>query len=71
MMLRVKLSRWLNASLFGGNPKLMLSSRAYLEHRVVCMALIDSLFYLLRGETNHCRNSFYFDLYGIEMEGDP
>lgn len=63
-MLRVKISRWLNHRLFAGNPKLMISSRVYIEDRVILTALIDLLFWYVRGEVEHCRNSMYYDLQG-------
>ena len=57
-MWKVKLSRKLNR-LLGGNPKLMFSSQMYLRDK---HQPIDILFYYLRGEEQHCRNCFYFDI---------
>jgi len=63
-MWKVKLSRWINANIFNGNPKLMLSSRAYMEDRTYCIVAIDLAFWVIRFEYEHCRNSFYFDMKG-------
>ena len=63
-MWKVKLSRLVNAYVFSGNPKLMLSSRAYIEDRTYCVFVIDLAFWIIRKEYEHCRNSFYFDMKG-------
>lgn len=69
--MRVRISRWLNANILGGNPRLMISSRVYLEHRVFWTNVIDRLFWLLREEHEHCRNSFYHDLEDGKMKEYP
>ena len=60
--MRVKISRWLNHRLFGGNPKLMISSRVYIEDRTFWIAVIALAFWYIRCEVEHCRNSFYHDM---------
>ena len=58
---REHISRWLNYKLFGGNPRMMISTRVYIEDRVLLTKVIDFAFYIIRKEREHCRNSFYFD----------
>ena len=41
-----------------------------MEDRVILTALIDLLFWYIRGEIEHCRNSMYLDL-GYDLESLP
>ena len=67
-MWRVKISRWANAYMFGGDPRIMISTRVYLEHRVFLTKVIDKIFFIVRGEIDHCRNSFYYDMGELKSE---
>lgn len=61
-MWRVHCSRALNHHILGGDKNFMISSRMYYEHRYGWMLCIDWWFYTLRGEQNHCFNSYYLDV---------
>lgn len=56
---RVRWSRRINAWL-GGNPKEMLSSRLHREQRLV-RYIVDLIFLILRGEVNHCFNTYCWE----------
>ena len=58
---KVRLSRWLNGKL-GGDPRIMVSTRCYVQDRTKLTWCIDLLFWLLRGEMDHCHNAFMFDM---------
>lgn len=60
-MWRVRCSRWINYRLLHGQPHQMVSTRCYVENRYGWLLCIDWWFYTLRGERNHCYNSFYVD----------
>lgn len=62
--MRVKISRAVNYYLFNGKKGHMLSTRAYIEHRQRTQFFIDWMFFILRGEIGHCRNSMLHDLGG-------
>lgn len=66
---RVRLSRTLNWCL-GGNKSFMLSTQAYINDRKVVMRLIDSLFWLIRREKNHCRNCYNYDIQDLHRDID-
>ena len=69
-MYRVYISRWLNHRLFGGNPNMMISTRVYVQDRRFWVTVIDLIFWLIRGEVEHCRNCFYFDLAQKEVKDE-
>lgn len=59
--MRVRLSRAINYYLFRGKKGQMISTRVYVEHRQAIQFKIDWLFFIFRGEMNHCRNSMLWD----------
>lgn len=61
-MAKKHVSRWINQRILRGNKHFMVSSRCYIEHRYGWMLCIDWLFYILRGETNHCFNCYCLDV---------
>ena len=65
--MRVRISRAINYYLLGGKKGVMVSTRVYVEHRQTTTTIIDWMFFILRGERNHSRNSFLWE-YGGEHE---
>jgi hypothetical protein len=59
MLLRVKVSRWINYHIFNGKCNQMLSSRVYVSHNVCAIYIIDSIFFW---QEEHCKQAFYYDL---------
>ncbi len=53
-------SQWMNTVLLGGDPNECISGRCWREQRRVYRA-IDWLFFLVRGESNHCRRAYNKD----------
>lgn len=68
-MWKVHISRWVNYHLLNGKQGQMISTRAYVEHRLSTQLTIDWMFFILRGEKNHCRNCLYLDK-GVEYEAE-
>lgn len=58
-MWKVYLSRALNFYLLGGKKNQMLSSRAYVEHWIVCEKVINALFFW---HEQHCRRAFLWEV---------
>ncbi len=54
------ISQFLNCFLFNGDPNECISGRCWREQRMIYKN-IDWLFWLLCGESNHCRNAYQKD----------
>jgi len=54
----------------GGNRSFMLSTQAYINDRKLVIRLIDSLFWLIRREKNHCRNCYNYDIQDLHRDID-
>lgn len=53
-------SQWLNAFFLGGDPNECISGRCWREQRMIYKS-IDWLFWVIRGEVNHCQNAYRKD----------
>ena len=61
-MWRTKLSRSFNYYLLGGRKDETVSARVFIENHKRSERCINALFYLVRGERNHCWKSYEYDL---------
>lgn len=70
-MWKVHLSRWINHRIFFGRPDQMLSSRLYEENRLIARSLVDCLFFILRGEREHCKKKAQWETAPTQDETQP